>query len=141
MMRIVLLISLTLFALPGRADEADPFQGKLLPLELVMEFRQQIELGRDQQKEIGRMAVELQQSVAAQQWQMQSAYFDLLDLMEAEVIDEEQAVRFMKQAIDAENAIKVAQVQFLIRVRNLLDRKQVRYLQQKVAEGWQAPEK
>lgn len=135
----VILCVLLLSGAPSIRADDDPFEGKLLPMELVMEFRQQIDLTRDQQKAMGRMVVELQKAVADHQWQMQSAYFDLIDIVDAIPIDEKQAVSLMRQAMEAENNIKVEQVSFMIRLRNLLDEKQIKYLQQQVAKGWQAP--
>ncbi|MEM6999972.1 MAG: hypothetical protein AAF529_04255 [Pseudomonadota bacterium] len=143
MLRYVLamLLCALLFVpmLPAYAEDADPFQGRLLPLELVMEFRRQIELTDKQNDAIGELVVALQRAVARRQWQMQSAYFDLKDALDAKQIDEEPTLQLVRQALQSENQIKVAQIGFLIKLRNLLDDKQIEFLRKQLDAGWKNP--
>ena len=141
LMRTLLIVgfcaSLVLTAAYVRAEEdGDPFDGRLLPIELVMAFRKDIDLSKEQRQAIGKMVVELQQEVAGQQWEMQSAYFDLIELLEQPKIDEELAIAATALAVEAENKIKLEQVRLLVRVRNLLDAQQIAYLRDRLADGW-----
>ena len=116
------------------AEEDDPFDKKLIPLELVMEHRQEIGLSKAQQGSIGELVVALQKTVAEHQWEMQSAYFDLLELLDETPIDESAAIRSLRVAIEAENAVKLEQVSLLIQVRNLLTSEQIAQLR-KIADS------
>jgi len=131
----LLLISL-LAANPADAAEADPFGGRLLPIELVMAFRKQIDLTAEQNKRMGAMVVELQQNIAGKQWEMQSAFTDLLELLDQNPVDEPRALDLAKRAVDIENSIKVEQIRMLIRVRNMLTDTQVEFLRGRLAAGW-----
>lgn len=120
----------------ARAKDPDPFDGRLIPIEAVMAFRKEIALTKSQGERIGELVVELQQGVAGKQWQMQSAYFELLEVLDAAPVDEPRALALAKRAIDTENEIKLEQIRMLIRVRNLLDDRQVEFLRARLAEGW-----
>jgi len=142
MRHIILAASLALATtlLPtgtSAAEDDDPFDGRLLPVELVMAFRRDIGLTREQSETIGTLVVELQQAVAEKQWRMQSAYFDLLEVLDAERIDRQRALELTETAVDLENEIKLAQVALLIDVRNLLSAEQVRFLRARFEAGWE----
>ena len=140
MMNFLLTLALVLATLTVSpqvvADEPDPFEGRLLPLELVMSFRKEIDLTKEQNREIGQLVVELQKSVAEKQWQMQSAYFDLIEALDEEKIDEEHTIGLVDTAVGTENEIKLEQIRFLIRIRNMLDENQIAFLREKIEEGW-----
>ena len=133
---VALLLCSLLFASPAGAAEPDPFGGRLLPIELVMAFRKQIDLTAEQNKRMGAMVVELQQNVAGKQWEMQSAFTDLLELLDQNPVDEARALDLAKHAVDIENTIKVEQIRMLIRVRNMLTDTQVEFLRGRLAAGW-----
>ena len=115
--------------------EKDPFDGRLLPVELVMQHRKEIGLSSEQSKRIGELVVAVQRAVAEKQWQMQSAYFELLEVLDEPEIDEERALALTRRAVDTENEIKLEQVRLLIRLRNLLLPEQVAYLRAQLAGG------
>ena len=141
-LKVVLIgLVLSLFApLSASAADDDPFDGRLLPIELVMSHRQEIGLTRDQNKAIGKMVVAVQKSVAEKQWELQSGYFELIELLDAPVIDEERAVAVAHSTVGIENDIKTEQIRLLIKVRNLLDQKQIDILRERLRAGWQAPQ-
>ncbi len=138
LLSILCLVSLT-SAIPVLAEDPDPFDKHLIPLEAVMSFRRQIDLTREQSDAIGKLVVDVQKSVAEKQWQMQSTYFELIEQLEASEIDEEETLRLVRSAVDTENDIKVEQVRLLIRLRNLLNQKQIDFLKRKIADGWSKP--
>ena len=116
------------------AAEADPFDGRLLPVELVMAHRAEIDLSRAQSRSIGELVVGVQKAVAGYQWEMQTAYFELMEVLDEADIDEERAIALAKKAVDTENQIKLEQMRLLIRLRNLLTEEQVAVLQTRRAE-------
>jgi len=124
------------FAGNAAAADPDPFGGRLLPVELVMAFRKQIDLTNEQNKKIGALVVELQQSVAGKQWEMQTTFTDLLERLDQNPVDEAAALDLAKHAIDVENQIKIEQMRMLIRLRNLLTDSQVAFLRARLAAGW-----
>lgn len=137
-MKSILLIAtlaISVYSAAARAEE-DPFHSRLLPLELVMEFRKDIDLSRDQNRKIGDMVVELQKKVADKQWRMQAAYFDLIDELDAAKIDEDKTIGLLSTAMSTENEIKQEQIRFLIRLRNLLDAEQIERLREELQRGW-----
>ncbi len=136
MMLCGLLVALFTFTpVPAFAEEEeDPFDGRLLSLELIMAHRNEIGLTKAQNKEIGELVVAVQQAVAGKSWGMQSAYFELMEVLDEPQIDEDRAIALARQAVDTENEIKLEQMRLLIRLRNLLTPEQVAVLQVKRAE-------
>jgi Spy/CpxP family protein refolding chaperone len=119
-----------------RANEPDPFNKRLLRVELVMSFRKEINLTKQQSDDLGKLVVQMQQSVAQKQWEMQSDYFALIEALDKSRIDEDEALSLVKSAVDAENAIKVEQIRLLIRLRNLLSADQIQFLRDQLDNGW-----
>ncbi len=131
----LLVVLLALTPIPAFAEEEeDPFDGRLLSLELIMAHRNEIGLTKAQNKEIGELVVAVQQAVAGKSWDMQSAYFELMEVLDEEQINEDRAIALAKQAVDTENEIKLEQMRLLIRLRNLLTPDQVALLQARRAE-------
>ncbi len=142
MMTLAVLAAMLLAPVAGvfAADGGDdPFDGRLLPVELVMAFRRQIDLTPQQNARIGELVVALQQEVATKQWRMQAAYFDLIDVLDQPVIDEERALALAGEAVSTENEIKLAQMRLLIQLRNLLQPEQVAFLRERLESGWKKP--
>lgn len=141
---VLLVALLSLGARSAAAEEAaekDPFGGRLVPLELVMSQRNEIGLTSEQNRRIGELVVQVQQAVAGKRWEMQTAYFDLMAVLDEPEVDEERAVALAGAAVSAENEIKLEQLRLLIRVRNLLSEEQVATLRAHMNEqaGRSAP--
>jgi Spy/CpxP family protein refolding chaperone len=134
-----LLIFLVASSIPVFGAEPDPFGGRLLPIEIVMAFRKEIDLTKAQSERIGKLVVDMQQGIAGKQWQMQSIYFDLLEALDQSTVDEQRTLELAKRAIDTENEIKIEQMRMLIRLRNMLTEQQVQFLRARLAEGWTKP--
>ncbi len=131
---MALLSTLTMPSVVFAEEEADPFDGRLLPIELIMAHRTEIGLTAAQNKRIGELVVGVQQAVAGHQWEMQTAYFELIEVLDETDIDEDRAIALAKKAVDTENEIKLEQMRLLIRLRNLLTPEQVTLLQARRAE-------
>jgi Spy/CpxP family protein refolding chaperone len=130
---LALLATLPLTAFAEEKGD-DPFNGRLFAPELIMANRNAIGLTSEQNKRIGELVVAVQQAVAGRTWEMQSAYFDLMEVLDESVVDEDRAIALAKQAVDSETEIKLEQMRLLIRLRNLLTPEQVAVLQAKRAE-------
>lgn len=131
------LSATVLLATPAaRAAESDPFDGRLLPIELIMAFRSEVGLTAAQRRAIGELVVELQKTVADHQWQMQDAYFELMEALDQPTLDEAQVGKLAHRALLAENQIKLAQIRLLVRARNLLKPEQVEFLRRQLEAGW-----
>ena len=115
----------TVAPLSALAQEEDPFDGRLLPLELIMAHRGTIGLTAEQNTRIGELVVEVQQAVAGRRWEMQTAYFELMEVLDEPEVDEARALALAEKAVDTENEIKLEQLRLLIRLRNLLTPEQV----------------
>lgn len=125
------LLALLIAAMPlaALAQQDDPFDGRLIPLELVMAHRAEIGLTEAQNKQIGELVVEVQQAVAGRRWAMQTAYFELMEVLDEQEVDEDRAIALARKAVDTENEIKLEQMRMLIRLRNLLTPEQFATLQ------------
>lgn len=130
---LALLVSLPLAAFADEEEE-DPFEGRLFAPELIMANRNAIGLTSEQNRQIGELVVAVQQAVAGRTWEMQSAYFELMEVLDEPVVDEDRAISLAKQAVDSETEIKLEQMRLLIRLRNLLTPEQVAVLHAKRAE-------
>ena len=131
-----LCLAVSLTSAHALAEESDPFDKRLLPVELVMSFRNEIGLTKAQNDAIGKLVVQVQQAVAEKQWQMQSDYFALIETLDEPRIDEAEAIALAQSAVEAENTIKIEQIRLLIRLRNLLEPEQIAFLRQQLDDGW-----
>jgi len=131
---LLALLALLPLAALGEEKDDDPFDGRLFAPELIMANRTAIGLTRNQNKRIGELVVAVQQAVAGRTWEMQSAYFELMEVLDEPEVDEERAIALARQAVDSETEIKLEQMRLLIRLRNLLTPEQVAVLQAKRAE-------
>ncbi|MEQ8485435.1 MAG: hypothetical protein RIB46_13845 [Pseudomonadales bacterium] len=120
----------------ARAAESDPFDGRLLPIELIMAFRTEVDLTAAQRRAIGELVVDLQKTVAEHQWHMQEAYFELIEALDQPALDEQRVGELAERALRAENQIKLAQIRLLVRARNLLKPDQVAFLRGQLEAGW-----
>ena len=116
-------------------EEGDPFEGRLLPLELIMAHRNEIALTKDAAEGDRRAGG----GGATGAWPARGgrcspSYFELMEVLDEPQIDEDRAITLARQAVDTENEIKLEQMRLLIRVRNLLTPEQVAVLQTKRAE-------
>lgn len=119
----VLLIAL-LFAVAswGQAPQPadDPIAQNLFPPELVMKYRQEINLDEGQSKAIKEEVQKAQAKFLDMQWDMQSEVGKLVQLLKARAVDEKAVLAQVDQVLNREREIKIVQITLLIRIKHVL---------------------
>ena len=130
MTRIGLFFAALLMAVSVNANETrDIFKGKLFPPNVVLEFREELDLSKAQYTGIRSAVVAVQAEVAEHEWDMQEAYSRVLNLLDQRPRDEALVTREVTAVLQAENRVKLAQMKMLVKIRNLLNDEQVEFLE------------
>lgn len=105
----------------GQAPPAnDPIAQNLFPPELVMQYRQEINLDDGQAKAMKEAIQKAQGKFLDMQWDMQSEAEKLVQLLKARPVDENAVLAQVDQVLNREREIKKAQISLLVRIKNLL---------------------
>ena len=107
---------------PTPAD--DPIGQTLFAPELVMRFRQEINLDNNQSRGIKEAIQKAQTKFVDLQWDLQSEQQKLIQLLKAQPIDEREALLQVDRLLNQEHEVKKAQLSLLIRIKNLLSTSQ-----------------
>src|SRR5215472_3738435 len=102
----------------------DPIAQNLFPPELVMQYRQEINLDDGQSKAMKDAIQKAQAKFLDMQWDMQSEAEKLVLLLKARPVDENAVLAQVDQVLNREREIKKAQISLLIRIKNLLTESQ-----------------
>jgi Spy/CpxP family protein refolding chaperone len=113
----------------------DPIAQALFPPELVMKYRQEINLDEGQSKAIKESIQKAQSRFLDMQWDMQAEAEKLVKLLKARPVDESAVLAQVDQVLNREREIKKAQISLLIHIKNLLSESQ----QNKLTELRQRP--
>jgi Spy/CpxP family protein refolding chaperone len=113
----------------------DPIAQALFPPELVMKYRQEINLDEGQSKAIKEAIQKAQTRFLDMQWDMQAEAEKLVKLLKARPVDESAVLAQVDQVLNREREIKKAQISLLIHIKNLLSESQ----QNKLTELRQRP--
>jgi Spy/CpxP family protein refolding chaperone len=119
---MLVLVALCCGVCPGQTPQpsADPISEKLFPPELVMQYRNEINLNDSQTKSIKDEIQKAQARFLDMQWDMQSESEKLVKLLDARPVDES-AVQFqVDKVLDRERLVKKTQISLLVRIKNLL---------------------
>jgi Spy/CpxP family protein refolding chaperone len=103
---------------PQPAD--DPIAQNLFPPELVMKYRQEINLDEGPSKALKEAIQKSQTKFLDMQWDMQSESEKLVQLLKARPVDEIAVLVQVDQVLNREREIKKAQISLLVRIKNLL---------------------
>jgi Spy/CpxP family protein refolding chaperone len=103
---------------PPPAD--DPIAQALFPPELVMKYRQEINLDENQSRAMKDAIQRAQAKFLDLQWDMQSEQQKLVQLLKAQPVDEAAALAQVDRVLNQEREVKKAQLSLLIRIKNLL---------------------
>ena len=124
-------LALFLFALFGVSAFAqqpqpadDPIAQNLFPPELVMKYRQEINLDEGQSKAIKEAIQKAQAKFLDLQWDTQSETEKLVQLLKARPVDESAVLAQVDQVLNREREIKRAQISLLVRIKNQLNETQ-----------------
>ncbi len=128
----IFLICLALVSSAGLArglgGKGDVFRGKLFPPKIIMQHREDLGLTKKQFTAIRGIVVEVQTGVAEHEWDMQEAYRRVLAELDETPVDVDRTLEYIRVVLLAENQVKLAQVTMLIKLRNLLTDKQIKFL-------------
>jgi len=102
----------------------DPIAQNLFSPELVMKYRQDINLDEGQSKAIKDAIQKAQTKFLDLQWDMQSDTEKLVQLLKARPVDENAVLAQMDQVLNREREIKKAQISLLVRIKNTLSEAQ-----------------
>jgi Spy/CpxP family protein refolding chaperone len=102
----------------------DPIAQNLFPPELVMKYRQEINLDEGQSKAIKEAIQKAQAKFLDLQWDAQSETEKLVQLLKARPIDENAVLAQVDQVLNREREIKRAQISLLVRIKNQLNEAQ-----------------
>jgi hypothetical protein len=129
---ILVITAITCLA-TGAAQAAgpkeDPFKGKLFAPNLILENQAELDLSKQQFTEIKAAVVEVQTNVAEHEWDLREAYQGVLAELDKSPIDEKRVLELVDAALLAENEVKKEQVAMLIKLKNLLNKEQIAYLE------------
>jgi Spy/CpxP family protein refolding chaperone len=92
--------------------------------ELVMKFRQEINLDDNQSRAIKEAIQKAQTKFVDLQWDMQSEQQKLIQLLKAQPVDEGAALSQVDRVLNLEHEVKKTQLSLLIRIKNLLSSSQ-----------------
>lgn len=98
----------------------DPIAQNLFPPELVMKYRQEINLDENQSKAIKEAIQKAQAKFLDMQWDMQSETEKLVQLLKARPVDENAVLAQVDQVLNREREIKKTQISLLVRIKNQL---------------------
>jgi Spy/CpxP family protein refolding chaperone len=120
----LVLFVLLLFAAASWAQGSqpadDPIAQNLFPPELVMKYRQEINLDDGQSKAIKEAIQKAQAKFLDMQWDMQSETEKLVQLLKARPVDENSVLAQVDQVLNREREIKKTQISLLVRIKNVL---------------------
>ncbi|MGA9353128.1 MAG: periplasmic heavy metal sensor [Terriglobales bacterium] len=98
----------------------DPLAQNLFPPELVMKYRQEINLDDAQSKAIKEAIQKAQAKFLDMQWDMQSETEKLVLLLKASKVDENAVLAQVDLVLNREREIKKTQISLLVRIKNAL---------------------
>jgi Spy/CpxP family protein refolding chaperone len=98
----------------------DPIARTLFAPELIMKYREEINLDNSQSRTMKEAIQKAQTKFLDLQWDMQSEQQKLVQLLKAQPIDEAAALAQVDRLLNQERDVKKAQLSLLIRIKNLL---------------------
>jgi len=107
---------------PAHPD--DPVGGNLFPPDLVMRHQNAIGLSPDQKSYLREEIKKAQLRFTELEWDLQDAMERLAQYLAQPRIDENQTLGQLDQVLEAERAIKRAQITLMVRIKNQLDPEQ-----------------
>jgi hypothetical protein len=131
---LLALVSLGLGDALAAGPKEDVFKGKLFPPNVILEHKAELNLSKSQFTAIRAAVVEVQAGVAEHEWDMQEAYQALMQELDKVPIDEDRVLQHATAALLAENQVKKKQMAMLVRLKNLLTKEQISYLESQQQE-------
>lgn len=120
-------------AVLAEKPKEDVFKGKLFAPDIILQQQAELNLTKEQFTAIRTAVVEVQTGVAEHEWDMREAYQALMLELDKAPIDADAVLKHATTALLAENEVKKKQMVMLVKLKNLLNAKQVAYLESVVA--------
>ena len=111
------------------------FADQLVPPELIMQHGVEIQLSNKQQQELAAIVNELDPKIRDLQQGVTDANRKLVELLDRNLVDETDAAKHLTAFLSAEQKAKELQFTALIRVRNVLTRRQRAFLATKMNQA------
>lgn len=121
---VPLLACLAFAGAAAEGQERDVFKGKLFPPNVILERQAELGLDKAQFTAIRAAVVAAQGDIAEHEWDLRTAYQNVLAELDKVPVDAERVLGYVEQALAAENEVKKRQVAMLIELRNLLSEEQ-----------------
>lgn len=106
--------------LGAQTPEEPGFEETLFAPELIMQHRRAIDLTDEQRDAISRLIGDLQGRIVSLQWELLDEMQTLTETLERPRIDLDLAMDQLDAALDTEKRIKQANLELLIRIKNVL---------------------
>lgn len=105
---------------PTQSLDQDPIFRTLFPPELIMQHRRAIGLTDEQRDAISRMIRDLQGRVVQLQWDLLDEVQQLQEITGQPRVDLDRSLDQIESVLDTEKKIKLAHLEMLVRIKNLL---------------------
>ncbi len=133
---LLFLIFATTWLLPVAAfsaDRNDPIRQLLYPPELIMEYRSELKLDKQQEQTIREELRNTQSAVFDLRWQMKDESERLASMLQARPIDESGVLSQADKVMGLEQQVKRTHLAMLVRLKNMMNETQLAQL-----EGYRA---
>jgi len=122
----MLLVALALVPAPANAQattpaDDNPLESVLYEPELIMRHGRAIHLNDEQRDAISRMIEDLQGRSVSLQWELLDQMQELQEILAGSRVDQDRALDQMDKVLETEKRIKQANLELLIRIKNVLN--------------------
>lgn len=112
------------------ADQADAIRQLLYPPELIMKYRSELNLDKQQEETIREQLRETQSAVFDLRWQMKDESERLAEMLQARPIDEAGVLSQADKVMGLEQQVKLTHLAMLVRFKNMMNDSQLAKLKE-----------
>ena len=112
------------------ADQADAIRQLLYPPELIMKYRSELNLDKQQEETIREQLRETQSAVFDLRWQMKDESERLAEMLQARPIDEVGVLSQADKVMGLEQQVKLTHLAMLVRFKNMMNDSQLAKLKE-----------
>ena len=112
------------------ADPADPIKKLLYPPDLIMNYRSELKLDKQQENTIREELRETQSMVFDLRWQMKDESERLAEMLQATPINEAGVLGQADKVMDLEQQVKRTHLTMLVRLKNMMNQAQLAQLKE-----------
>jgi len=112
------------------SDQADPIKQLLYPPELIMKYRSELNLDKQQENTIREELRGTQSAVFDLRWQMKDESERLAEMLQATPINEAGVLGQADKVMDLEQQVKLTHLTMLVRLKNMMNQAQLAQLKE-----------